>query len=254
LLNLFRIAIWLKCFFLFESAKWRWCRFGRLFLTNCGGVEICFVFLRTRMRGPMKKHEDSEERALVLAAFSGDERAFSALVKRYQGPVYNLCFRSVGSEGAQDMAQEVFLRAFVNRHRFEADRPVLPWLLTIARHLCIDWLRARQSHRFEGLSGNECAGAVADPEVQTGTRQALDAVSRSLRRLPEGQREALLMFHVDGLPCDEVARILDVPRGTVLTWLHRARAALRSALSPGPAAGIPVRRAAATEEGRTDNG
>src|SRR5215210_6371969 len=89
--------------------------------------------------------QDAEERAWIGRALAGDQTAFAALVERYQGAVYNLCYRMLGSPGeAEDAAQDVFLRAWTKLHTFQQDRRFSTWLLAIASHWCIDLLRRRR--------------------------------------------------------------------------------------------------------------
>src|SRR5688572_12140520 len=82
---------------------------------------------------------------LAERAGRGDERAFTALVRRHERPVYALCCRYLGAADAADAAQETFVRAFTHLDRFDRSRPLLPWLFTIARRLCIDHQRARRN-------------------------------------------------------------------------------------------------------------
>lgn len=163
---------------------------------------------------------------LAKAAASGDGDAFARIVERYQHPVFGLCVRYLGIGEAEDIAQETFIRAFVNRERFECGRSMLPWLLTIARNLCID----RQRRKKPDLLENE--GTVADEtpgaDEKLATRQEISMLALAFEKLPENQREAVALHHLDGLQYREVADVLEVPIGTVMTWLHRGRAALRN--------------------------
>jgi len=173
-----------------------------------------------------------DEEALVRAAFGGDNDAFGELVGRYQRPVYNLCCRHRPQEAA-DLAQEAFLRAFVNRHLFSPDRRVLPWLLTVARHLCID---AGRRHR-EIPSDNTLpvVDPAPDPEHRLIARQRADRARLAIAALPDTWREALVLCHVEGLSYRETADVLGVPQGTVMTWIHRGRNALRETMEEGDA-------------------
>lgn len=170
-----------------------------------------------------------DEATQVRRARAGDERAFTAIVGRYKNTVYRLCCRYVGLEEAEDMAQETFLRAFVHRERVDPRRPLLPWLLTIARRLCIDHLRKKAPH-----PDAERAAHLADhsPSVEQSfaRKEQLQKLSKALLELPEGPREAVALYHFEALSYQEIASTLDVPVGTVMTWLHRGRARLRAVL------------------------
>ena len=81
-------------------------------------------------------------------AIEGDDDAFAQLVELYQKPVYNLCYRMLGTPGdAEDAAQEAFLRAYKNLRRYDRNRSFATWLLSIASHYCIDQLRKRHAYR-----------------------------------------------------------------------------------------------------------
>src|SRR5262245_51366402 len=94
----------------------------------------------TTVGGP-DAHDREAERDLARRAHRGDLAAFDQLVLRFQRPVRHLCWRMLRSSSAEDAAQETFIRAFVHFDRFDAERPLLPWLLAIARRLCLDLLR-----------------------------------------------------------------------------------------------------------------
>jgi RNA polymerase sigma-70 factor, ECF subfamily len=169
-----------------------------------------------------------EDRDLARRARDGDERAFGLLVERFQDPVYRLCSRFVGASEAEDLTQETFVRAFVHAGSYDPARPMLPWLLAIARRLCLDRLRKAKPDLVEDTTVFDDGGP--DAEQQAMTRQDVRRLQAVLPTLPEGQREALALFHVEGLAYQEIATTLDVPIGTVMTWLHRARARLKQAL------------------------
>lgn len=185
------------------------------------------------MNAPRPHIGHEEEAVLVHQACAGDSHAFGTLVDRYKGPVYRLCLRYVRDPDAEDLAQETFLRAFVNRERFDVDRPFLPWLLVIARNLCLDRLRGRRREPGADADVSSIAHGGPTAEETVSTREAIEDLERSLARLPEGQREAIAMYHFDGLSYREMADVMDAPVGTIMTWLHRGRARLRELMRSG---------------------
>ncbi len=136
-----------------------------------------------------------------------------------------------------DCVQETLRRAV--EHRAEAREPLAlrGWVLGIARHVALDEIRARKRTRArtEPLDGEEVRhdvpAAGPSPETQVGSRRELLQVSLALAGLPERQREALLLFHVEGVEYTEIGRRLGVPLGTVATWIARGRAHLLEKLS-----------------------
>ena len=171
--------------------------------------------------------QEADDASLASRAAAGDSRAFSEIVRRYQGPIYNACFRYLGVRDAEDAAQETFIRAFVHRQSFDPSRPLMPWLITIARRLCLDRLRRQKRVAFTEDEGTVVADVSPTAEDSMASKEELDIVSEGLKTLPEGQREAIALYHLEGLAYKEVSDILGVPIGTVMTWLHRGRTKLR---------------------------
>jgi len=127
------------------------------------------------------------------------------------------------------------VRAFVHFERFDPERPVLPWLIAIARRLCLDVLRRRKvSTRLETMPAGE--PPTPSPEGEASFREQLSRLDRALADLDEGPREAIMLFHMEELSYRDIAAALEVPMGTVMTWLHRGRAQLKRALDSVPPA------------------
>jgi RNA polymerase sigma-70 factor, ECF subfamily len=180
---------------------------------------------------------DSDDRRaeldLARRARRGDAAAFDELVRRFQRPVFRFCWRLVRSTDAEDLAQDTFVRAFVHFERFDPERPVLPWLIAIARRLCLDLLRRRAvAAKIPAMSVDVVP--MPSPEIEASTREQLRHLDRALADLDEGPREAIILFHIEQMSCRDIAAALEVPMGTVMTWLHRGRAQLRTTLDSGP--------------------
>jgi RNA polymerase sigma-70 factor (ECF subfamily) len=192
----------------------------------------------------------TEERALegsptaevvwTRAAARGDRQAFGRLVDLHKRTVYGLCVRLLRDrEEARDAAQESFARAYAALSTYDPAQPFAPWVLRIARNHCLDVLRRRlpdaQRVELDGAPDDGPATEIADP----GTVRADDALERrelagtlerAVAALPPNYREVVHLFHVEHLSYKEIAATLDVPMGTVMTWLHRARARLKESL------------------------
>jgi len=159
--------------------------------------------------------------------------AFDELVRRFYRSVHRFCWRLVRSTDAEDLAQDTFVRALVHFERFDPERPVLPWLIAIARRLCLDLLRRRKTMTAMEtmlISGPPTVG----PEAEASLREQLSRLDRALADLDEGPRDTILLFHLEEMSYRDIAAALEVPMGTVMTWLHRGRAQLRKALERGP--------------------
>ncbi|MBS2024528.1 MAG: sigma-70 family RNA polymerase sigma factor [Deltaproteobacteria bacterium] len=178
----------------------------------------------------------SDEATWARAAAGGDKAAFARLVERHKNSVYGLCHRLLGQpEEARDAAQEAFVRAYTGLSAFDARQPFAAWVLRIARNHCIDLLRRRRPTlalvaESRGEDGPE-VGVATEPADQFATtgeaamqeREAQRDLDRAIAGLPERYREVVALFHVQHKSYAEIAQTLDVPMGTVMTWLHRAR-------------------------------
>lgn len=158
---------------------------------------------------------------LVDAAQRGDLDAFEVLVRRYQGPVYRVALRMLGSESdAQDATQEVFIRAWLSLARFRGDSAFATWLYRIVTNRCLNMLAARrpvepliEAHPDPG----------ADPAELAERRERFRAVADSILALPAEQRAALVLREFQGLAYEEVAEVLGVSPAAVKGRIHRAR-------------------------------
>ena len=176
----------------------------------------------------------ARDASLASKAIGGDVGAFSEIVRHYQSPVYNLCCRYLGPQDGEDAAQETFIKAFVHRERFTPDRPLRPWLLTIARHLCLDRLRKKKTVSLKESDEETLSSTEPDAESAYASKQALLALQTGMSELPEGQREVVALFHMEGLSYREISEILEIPQGTVMTWLHRGRSTLKAIVQGTP--------------------
>ena len=172
-----------------------------------------------------------DDRKLVGRCLAGDGDALRTLVETYQGSVFGLCYRMVRHrEDAEDITQEVMLRAVRHLRHWDGERPLRPWILTIAANRCRTHLakQVRQPVTTDHLA------QVADerpPEHDPDLAAELHLAIATLR--PE-YRMVVTLFHDQELPYDEISEIIGRPVGTVKTWLHRARAELARHLAQRP--------------------
>jgi RNA polymerase sigma-70 factor, ECF subfamily len=176
---------------------------------------------------------------LVRDAARGDRGAFARLVDLHQRTVFGLCVRLLADrEEARDAAQETFVRAWGAVGTYDPANPFAPWLLRIARNHCIDVLRRRlpAARRLELDAGSDGEGggsleltdtATLGADEQLAGAQQASAVAVAVADLPPNYREVVHLFHVEHMSYKDIAATLEVPIGTVMTWLHRARAKLR---------------------------
>ncbi|MBM82174.1 MAG: RNA polymerase subunit sigma [Planctomycetaceae bacterium] len=151
---------------------------------------------------------------------TGDQLACRAFVERFQGAVFGLCLRMLRHrQDAEDVAQEVFVRVFRNLHRWDSNRPINPWLLTITANRCRTYIeqRSRKPTQSEIVEDTE---AKADRSM---SQDFVEELQLALDALREEYRNCFVLFYQNELSCAEVSEVLGCPEGTVKTWLHRAR-------------------------------
>jgi RNA polymerase sigma-70 factor (ECF subfamily) len=142
----------------------------------------------------------------------------------------------MGPSEAKDATQAAFERIVRELPRFDASKgSFFGWSSTVARNVCRDRQRRRVLERATFAADGEPLASVAasprpDPERAAMTQQQAAKLSRALEDLPVPMRQALLLFHVHEHSYEEIAGALDVPMGTVMTWLHRGRSRLRAAV------------------------
>jgi RNA polymerase sigma-70 factor (ECF subfamily) len=169
-----------------------------------------------------------DDGALVRQCLAGDAESLRAFVERFQGPVLGLCYRMLGHrQDAEDIVQDVFLRAFRSLSRWDPTRELKPWLFTIAANRCRTHLsnRSRQMPLYE--SAPEASTAAPDHAAA----DLAEELQRALANLREEYRLCFVLFHEQELSCAEIGTVLGCPQGTVKTWLHRARRELAEQLA-----------------------
>jgi RNA polymerase sigma-70 factor (ECF subfamily) len=177
------------------------------------------------------------EARLVAQALAGAQSAFEQIVRRYQRPVVNFIARVTGDRaGAEDLAQETFVKAFRALHTFDTTRRFSSWLLRIAHNTAVDALRRTRRQEVPLEAGSETDGPspepaappAPDPVEQRDLGRALEAGLRHLR--PE-YRAAMVLRYQESLSFEEISAVMQIPETTARTYVHRARKELAGLLS-----------------------
>jgi len=178
------------------------------------------------IRSPAPPQDDE----LVQSTLHGKPDAFATLVERYDRSVYHLAYRTMHDpEEARDIAQEAFFKAYRSLRTFRPGAKFSTWIFSITYHACCDRLNRRKRYSSEELPERADSGpgpaetAVAQDEARR-LRAAVDA-------LPEKYRTAITLYHLQGKQYEEIARVLNIPMGTVKTHLFRAKEQLRKMLT-----------------------
>jgi RNA polymerase sigma-70 factor (ECF subfamily) len=170
--------------------------------------------------------------ARMLAFQRGDEGAFDALYLEWHARVHRFASRMVGSEQAEEIAQETFVRLYRARARYRPTARFSTWLFQIAAHLCTN--ERRRAFRRHEVPGEEGAHGPApdSPSLDAEGSELAAAVDRALAALPERQRAAVVLARWEGCSMAELAEVLQISEGAAKVLLHRARERLRVALGP----------------------
>ncbi len=183
------------------------------------------------MRESQGKASDIE---LIRRAKSGDTRAFDELMTRYAESIYRLVFSLARNHAdADDLSQETFIRAFRAIGRYDEQYRFYTWLHRIAVNLCINHLKRKQRIRFVPLPGSEIGGEwqdIADPKTGTGDSELQRDLDRALCKLPAEQRAVIVLRVKEELSYNEISEVLEIPVGTVMSRLNRARSRLKRLL------------------------
>lgn len=184
-----------------------------------------------------------DDRELMAVAASGSREAFDALVTRWSARLMSFFYRQCGDRGlAEDCVQEVFVRLYKSRDRYQPEASFATFLFTIARHYWIDVSRARRvrpDQRGRGDDGEEGEGrlerlvdSTEAPPIHAMLADDVVRLRSALLRLPETLRDAVQLGVIEALPYSEVATLLRIPVGTVKSRVHAAVQALRTLLLP----------------------
>ncbi len=185
------------------------------------------------------KPSDREDIELVARAREGDREAFSELVRRYYERIYHTIYSLVGDrDDADDLAQEVFLKAYRSLSNFRGRSQFYTWLYRIGVNRCLDWMKSRNRRKDVSLErepwGRDAVdGAFQLPQASDAgvmRRELQDILHRALEALSIQCRATLALREIDGFSYDEIAYALGCSVGTVKSRLFRARAQLREML------------------------
>ena len=189
-------------------------------------------------------YQQLSDKDVVERARTGRESAFRELIRRYERPVFSVIYRMVRDrELAEDLAQDTFIKVLNALDKYDPSYKFSSWIFKIAHNTTIDHLRkkeldtlsldgsphARTAEQAEATSFTP-ADTGLDPARYTESQQIGSEIELAIGELRPQYREAILLWHVEGRPYDEIAEIMDLPLGTVKTYIHRGRNELRHKL------------------------
>ncbi|MFE7063890.1 RNA polymerase sigma factor SigW [Sutcliffiella sp. NPDC057660] len=170
----------------------------------------------------------------------GDQDAFGEIVEIFKDKIFQLVYRMTGNaHEAEDVAQEAFIRAYININSYDTNRKFSTWLYRIATNLTIDRIRKKKPDYYldaevagtEGLTMySQVAADIALPEEEVESMELQSEIQKQILKLPDKYRSVIVLKYIDELSLIEISEILEIPVGTVKTRIHRGREALRQQL------------------------
>lgn len=179
--------------------------------------------------------EQASDAELAQRAAKGDDAAFAVIVRRYQTAVYEMSCRMLRDRDAGlDASQEIFLKAYRALDRYDSSRKFSTWILAIARNHCIDQIRKPANRLSVSLPDENRLPDETNKNPRQAVEQAETAeiLEKAVEELPDNYREAIHLYHYQGLTYAESADVQGVPQGTFMARLHRARRKLRDIVRP----------------------
>ncbi len=166
--------------------------------------------------------ENPTDQELIERVLGGERQAYNLLVERYQRAIYSHARRMLRDhDQADEVAQETFVRAYVNLKKYDGRYRFYTWIITIATNLCHDAISARR--RSQPLDLAQELASDCDPLQDTAGADACARIRAEIDRLPHEQRQVLLLRIDRDLSYQEISRVLKIPVGSVMSRLFRAR-------------------------------
>jgi RNA polymerase sigma-70 factor (ECF subfamily) len=175
----------------------------------------------------VNQNPEQEGRDVALAK-GGDQQAFERLYRDHYGRVYSLALRMTGGEWAEDLTQEVFVRAWQKLTTFREEAAFGTWLHRLAVNLLLSRRETLRRREKKQQAGGEFLERVAGRNEVPGVGMDLE---NAIQRLPDRARQVFVLYDVEGYPHAEIAQMMGIDQGTSKSQLHRARMMLREYLS-----------------------
>lgn len=169
------------------------------------------------------------DKDLVDRCRKGEDDAWREFVDQFGQKVYSVAYHfTLKREDAEELSQEIFLKIFENLHRYEGSFPLVAWIVSLSRNLCIDrYRRLKRERSFRFVTDEAVAPMLTssdDPSAQAIRKERTKMLFAALSEIPEDLAEILVLRDLDGLAYEEIGQALELPSGTVKSRLFRARA------------------------------
>ena len=185
----------------------------------------------------MSQYENKEDRMLIAKAKKGDAVAFESLVKKYQRPIYYLCHRMTGThQSADDLSQETFIKAYLSLQKFKEELNFFTWIRKIAVNSTLNYLKIWKRERplkedVQYNTSNPGTHNQEMPQERLERTQMEEKFTEALKSLPSDQRAVFILKVYENQSYKNISQILNIPQGTVMSRLSRARKKLKDAMA-----------------------
>jgi len=195
-------------------------------------MEALAPLIELRQEVSVKASQRSEDLELTRRSQAGDTEAFGELVSKYSTKIFTMVYCILGDENdAWDLAQEGFLKAWRSIHRFEARSSFYTWLYSITMNLTIDSLR-RKGRRQEVELDDAMPSFLPGPRINCERAEIREQVNAALAQLSPEHRAVVVLKEIEDMQYREIAEVLNVSMGTVMSRLFYGRKRLQSILKP----------------------
>ncbi|MDF2546686.1 MAG: polymerase, sigma-24 subunit, subfamily [Anaerosolibacter sp.] len=172
---------------------------------------------------------------LINLCKNNKREGYDLLFQKYEKYIYRLCYYYTHSkEDSLDLLQEVYIRIYKGIQHFDGNRPLLPWLKTITVNVCLNNLRKQKiSTQFindEGSSPIDLIASTSNVEAEIAYLDTKQSVVKGIQELPEDMKTAIILRHVEEMSYQQIGEIMNLPIGTVKTYLFRGRKLLKDKL------------------------
>jgi len=175
---------------------------------------------------------ENSEANKINRILQGDTQLYGEIISAYKNAVFSLCYRMVYQrQEAEDLSQEVFLKAYQNLDKYNQKMKFSTWILSIGRNTCIDYLRKKRGESVpleEGIKAGEPPISAEDAYLYKEQKREIE---QAIQSLPEEYRMLIILYHQQGQSYKEIAEILHMPMSLVKNRLHRGRKMLKEELS-----------------------
>ena len=185
----------------------------------------------------MKTSEEHDSLEIIRRIKSGDKQAFELFIKQYEKLVFHIVYRMIPEQREkEDICQDIFIKIYQNLDTFQFRSKVSTWIGAIAYNTCLNYTQKKRAllfndHTPQGITLDSINGHMHPPDKYTEEQDLKNQIQSAVESLPQIYRTAISLYHVEGMSYNEISQIMDLPEGTVKSYLFRARKKLKEMLT-----------------------